>query len=40
MPGYSEDYLYKAEEEIHSMYLAAVKEIEGLVAQKLSTVGL
>lgn len=40
MPGYSEDYLYKAEEEIHQMYLASVKEIESLVTQKLSTVGL
>lgn len=30
-PGYSEDYLYKAEEEIHQMYLASSKEIESMV---------
>ena len=38
--GVSEDYLYKAEEEIHNMYLATVKDIEAAITAKTATVGL
>lgn len=38
--GFSEDYIYKVEEEIHNMYLASVKDIEGTIAGKLASIGL
>jgi ribosome recycling factor len=38
--GFGEDYLYRAEEEIHNMYLESVKELESATNDKLATVGL
>jgi ribosome recycling factor len=40
MSGLSEDYLYQAEEEVHSMYLESNKEIENAISAKLASVGL